>query len=478
MPQPNATRRQVLKIAAALAGIGVGAPFALNLAAMANASAATSGSGYRGIVYVNLGGGNDGQNVVLATDPTSWTTYQQYRDTSATDGANSIYLPASTLLNIAPANAYGGGVNAGRTFAFHPNLPNLQALFQAKRAAVVANVGPLIAPLSAAQYKAGSAPIPQNLYSHNSQTATWQAFDGSQNKFGWGGRLGDLLMAQNAAATFTCISVGGGQLFLQGEQIVSVEANYSGLPAIAGLLQNQLAATSVFPASGEGTDVTTTVLNKILTQPRSDDYFANDLITTTNRSIAAQQTMAQNLVASVPVPPANNGLASQFAAILRIMASNAGLGVSRQVFYAQLGGFDMHDGEVLRHQALLSEFDAAVAYFDTAVTALGLSQNAVMFTGSEFGRTFTSNGDGTDHGWGNHHFVIGGPVRGGDIYGTFPTLGVNNASNVGAALLPAISVDQYAATFATWLGVPPGSLGDVFPNLGNFASTNLGFLST
>ena len=470
-------RRQILKISTALAGAGIFSPFALNLATMTNAVAAGA-SGYRGIVFVNFSGGNDGHNTVLATDAASWQTYQEYRDTTAVDGVDSINLSLSSLLPIRPTNAYGNGVNSARTFALHPNLPNVQRLFAAKRAAIVANVGPLIAPLTASQYSAGSVPIPLNLFSHNSQSATWQAFDGSNNKYGWGGRLGDLLLSSNSGASFTCISASGSQLFLQGSQTVGLEVGLNGLPAISGLIQNNSLAPSIYPSSGEGSDATVAALNKILTQPRTNDYFASDLIGITNASLAAQQIMSANLVATVPTPPSDNGLATQLAAVLRIMASSAGLGVTRQVFFVQLGGFDMHDGEVLRHQALLQEFDDAVSYFDSSTQSLGLGSNAVLFTGSEFGRSFTSNGDGTDHGWGNHHFVIGGDVKGGDIYGAFPTLGVNNANFVGTALLPSIAVDEYASTLATWLGVPNSSLADVFPNIGNFATTNLGYMST
>ena len=443
-----------------------------------------AGSAYRALIYMHFSGGNDPHNTVFATDPDSWSTYLKYRDTTATDGLTSIALDKSTLLPINPRNA--ASLNNGRTFGLHPSLSYTQSLFSARRAAIIANVGPLIAPLTAAQYKAASVPIPLNLFSHNSQSATWQAFSGPGAQYGWGGKMGDLLLAQNANAVFSCVSVAGNSVFLAGEQCVQLQVGANGLPAISGLVRNGALAPSVFDGYfGETADTTTAALRSILTGSGKRDLFAEDLVTINKRSIAAQTQLQQALVPAyssanpngVAAPPAANALASQLQLVLRAAASASALGVDRQVFFLNMGGFDSHDAEVINQGKNLKIIDDAIRYFDSTATALGLINNITMVTGSDFGRSFTSNGDGTDHGWGSHHFAVGGGVNGGDIYGRFPTLGVNNDDFVGTALLPGQAVEQYGATLAKWMGLSPTSVSEVFPNSKNFSTSDLGFMT-
>ena len=479
MSPANASRRQFLRTLSVLTAAGTATPFAINLAAM-NSAIAAPASGYRAMIYLNMAGGNDCHNTVLATDPISWASYNKYRDTTLADGTLSIALAQTGLLPIAPSSVAAGSINAGRTFALNPNLTGLQGLFASKRAAVIANVGPMIAPITAAQYMAHTVPVPQNLFSHNSQSATWQAFQGEGSQFGWGGRIGDLLGSGNSNAVFTVISASGNSVFLSGTSVVQLQTGPAGIPAIDGLLKNNIPASAVFtPYGGEKPDNTTAALQKILTRSGHSDLFAQDIAAVNQRSITAQAQMGQSLVpiSAVGTPPIGNSLASQLQIVMRIMASASALGVTRQIFYVNMGGFDTHDGEIVNHAKLMRELDDGVTYFDSSVAALGLQNNVVLFSGSEFGRTFTSNGDGCDHGWGSHHFIVGGGVKGGDIYGRFPTLGVNNSDNVGAALLPQFSVDQFGATMARWMGVPDSSLNDVFPNLANFGSArDLGFM--
>lgn len=476
------TRRGLFRRASLLTAAGY-SPIALNLATMLPTVAQAATSGYRALVYMHFSGGNDPHNTVLATDPDSWATYLKYRDTSATDGIASIALDKTKLLPITPSNA--SGLNAGRTFALHPNLSYLQSLFAARRAAIIANVGPLIAPLTAAQYAAKSVTVPLNLFSHNSQSATWQAFSGPGAQYGWGGKMGDLLLAQNPNAVFSCISVAGNSVFLAGDQVVQLQVGGNGLPAIPGLVKNGATAPAVFDGySGEAPDNTTAALRSILTRSGRRDLFADDLATVTARSIAAQAQLEAALVPAystakpngVATPPIGNNLAGQLQLVLRAAASASALGVNRQVFFLNIGGFDSHDNELVGQGANLQAIDDAVRYFDTTATALGLINGITLMTGSDFGRSFTSNGDGTDHGWGSHHFAIGGGVVGGDIYGRFPTLGVNNDDFVGTALLPNQAVEQFGATVARWMGLSATSLADVFPNLKNFSKADLGFM--
>ena len=472
------SRREFLRNTALLSAGGLVSPFIFSLASVRSAIAQTAGP-VKAIIYVNMNGGNDSHNTVLATDPDSFSTYLKYRDTSAVDGADSIALPNNSLLPINPLNA--AGLNTGRTFALHPNLLNLQSLFATKKAAIVANVGPMLVPVSAAQYAAQSVPLPLNLFAHNSQSATWQSSSASGAQYGWGGLVADSLMTQNSGAIFTSISASGNAVFLAGDRAVRLEVGSSGLPAI-----NELEKSALFdPFGGEAPDSTLSTFKSIQSATRSD-LFAQDVVNITQRSVAAQALFKQSLVPAynatsapngVAAPPANNDLAAKFQTILRILASSASLGTTRQIFYTSFGGFDSHDGEIVNHGALMTTFDEAVGYFMTTAAGLGLANSATLFTGSEFGRTFSSNGDGSDHGWGAHHFVIGGAVRGGEIYGRFPTLGVGNADNVGTALLPSLAVDQYAATLASWMGVSTSTLPSIFPHLSNFNEPNLGFMS-
>lgn len=484
MTVQDPSRRALLRHASLLALARSCSPIALNLAALVPATARAAAGDYRALVYIHFAGGNDAHNMVLATDPTSWSAYQKYRNTTAVDGATSIALDSSTVLAVSHANA--ADQNTGRSFALHPNLAYLKTLYTAKRAAVVANVGPLITPTSAAQYKAASVPLPLNLFSHNSQSATWQAFSGPGARAGWGGKMGDLLLAQNANAVYSCMSVAGNSVFLAGQNVVQLQVGGTGLAPMNGVARNGGLTTSVFdPYSGDGPDTTVQALTDILTRAGRADVFASDVATINKRSIDAQADLAHKLVpaynassapAGVATPPAGNGLAAQLQFVLRSAASATALGVKRQVFFLQLGGFDFHSDEIARQAALMQTLDDAVRYFDATASGLGLTNNITLMTGSDFGRSFTSNGDGTDHGWGSHHFVVGGAVAGGDVYGRFPTLGVNNEDNVGAALLPNQAVDQYGATLARWMGVSTTALDDVFPNLRNFSSRDLGFM--
>lgn len=192
--------------------------------------------------------------------------------------------------------------------------------------------------------------------------------------------------------------------------------------------------------------------------------------------------------AGVPNPPqyldpvtnnlADNQLATSLQTVARIIGGRASLGVSRQIFFVQLGSFDTHDGQAPQHARLLTQLGQALEYFDGLMTSFGLGDQVTTFTASDFGRTLTSNSDGTDHGWGSHHFVVGGAVRGQDMYGQYPVVGTNQDNDVGAGrLIPTVAVDQYAGTLARWFGLSDGQIRQIFPNFTNFGTDPyLGFM--
>ena len=470
------SRRQFLRTAsmASMAGISA-SPFILGLNSMAAMAQSSNSTGYKALVCVFLQGGNDGHGTVIATDPSSYSAF-----TTARSGAPGLAYPMAQLLPITLKTP-----QSGRTFALNPALVGVQNLFNAGRAAIVANSGTLIAPATKAQVHANSVPLPASLYSHFDQTAAWQAIasnGGSAEHVGWGGAVADLIesMNMNSNSTFTCISTAGIALFLSGQSSFQLNVTSAGPIPIYGL------ANPPF-----GLPTTANPLSAILTADENN-LFAKEYGVVVNRSIAAQATLASAMLPAgpggIPNPPqfldpmtnklVDNQLGVSLQTVARIIAGSSALGVTRQIFYVQLGSFDTHNNQAVQHAQLLSQLGGALEYFDGLMVANGMGNNVTAFTASDFGRTLTCNSNGTDHGWGSHHFVVGGAVQGQDMYGQYPVVGADQANDVGAGrLIPTTSVDQYAGTLARWFGLSDGQVRQVFPNFGNFGSNPyLGFM--
>jgi uncharacterized protein (DUF1501 family) len=456
----SVSRRQFLKTASLMSIAGAASPFALNLASISAASAQTL-PGYRAIVCLFLNGGNDHANTLIPYDQPSYNEYLAARDTIA--------IPRDAQLT---ANATGPVASqGGREFAFHPALTAFKTHWDQNRLAVVANAGPLIVPTTKTQYNNRSVPLPPKLFSHNDQVSAWQAdrARGEGPGLGWGGTLGDLLMSQNSNALFTCISASGNAVFLSGQNVIQYRVSSSGAIAIRGVTDTTLYGSAAATAAYRSL-ITSTPANMI----------ENELGVVTNRSITANETLRTALPAAstlIPAIPANNGLAAQLSVVARIIAARGALGTSRQVFFVSLGGFDNHDVLLTQHAAQLTQLNAAVTAFYAWLTQAGVQNDVTIFTGSDFGRTLTSNGDGSDHGWGSHHFVLGGAVLGHEVYGTFPPTAFGTSVDIGQGnTIPGVAVDQYAATFARWLGVSDTDVPLVLPNVGNYPSRYLAFL--
>lgn len=476
MCKSHQSRRQFLRAAsmASMAGFYV-SPFFLELNSLAAMAQGTGGGDYRALVCVYLQGGNDGHGTVIATDSDSFTAFTQARS-----GAPGLAYPMNELLPITLKTP-----QSGRTFALNPSLGGVQNLFNAGRAAIVANMGTLVTPATKAQINANSVPLPDSLFSHFDQTAAWQAIAsnlGSGEHVGWGGAVADAIegMNLNSNSMFTCISTAGNALFLAGQSSFQLNVTPAGPIPIYGLAQPPFGA----PAA-------TNALSPILGNDETN-LFAQEYQTVINRSIQAQSmltsAMAPAGTGGVANPPqyldpvtnmlADNPLAASLQTVARIIAGRASLGVTRQIFYVQLGSFDTHDGQAQTHAKLLTQLGSAFEYFDGVMVNMGLSNNVTSFTISDFGRTLTSNSDGTDHGWGSHHFVVGGAVQGQNMYGQYPVIGSNQANDLGAGrLIPTTAVEQYAGTLASWFGLSDGQIRNVFPNFGNFGtSPYLGFM--
>jgi len=453
------SRREFLRTAARLSVAGSAGPFALNLATIGAAAAQTAGD-YRALVCLFMYGANDHNNTVIPFDTANFNAY-----TAARAG---LTRTLADLLPLTPSVPLGGS-NAGRQFALPKELAPLKTIWDAGKLAIMANVGPLIVPTTKTQYTNLSVPLPPKLFSHNDQQSVWQASAPEGAKQGWGGRIGDLMASQNVNSIFTCNSVAGSAVFLAGQTTVAYQLSTAGSTPIAGLSGN------LFGSSTAGA-----TLRSIITSG-SANVFTQDLAETTQRSIDANATLSTALASApdLPLPAdlATSNLAAQLRLVARMIASRDALGARRQVFFVSLGGFDTHDDQLTTQPDLHTQLGAALAYFYNATVSLGVANNVTTFTGSDFGRTLTSNGDGSDHGWGSHHFVLGGSVLGQRYYGTFPIMGLNNNDEVGSGrLLPTTSVDQFAATLARWFGVSDSNLSLVLPNIGNFGSSNVGFM--
>jgi uncharacterized protein (DUF1501 family) len=405
-------------------------------------------------------GGNDGNNTVIPIDNVGYGRYAAVR--TAASGTN---LAQGALLPISP-------VNVGMPFGLHPMLTDLQTLFNSGHLAILANVGTLLQPTSQSDYKAGVRP--QSLYSHADQQTQWQsAVSNTVSSTGWGGRLADKLTSYNAGTSFPVItSLDGTVLFTTGNSAVPLAVPVSGTFALAGFANNaagnaRLAAVNALLAQ---TSPNAFVQGEsgIGRQALSLSSTVNPILTSTNSTVAP---LFSSLTSSI---------SKQFFQVAKLIEARAATGARRQIFFVQLGSFDTHTDQLNRQQALFRDLSPAMKAFHDATVALGVSSQVTTFTLSDFSRTFQpASGGGTDHAWGNHHFIMGGAVNGGRMYGQYPQLalgGPSDAENEGR-WIPTSSVDQYGATLARWMGVSAGDIAAVFPNLYRFGASDLGFLS-
>ncbi len=450
------TRRDFMKVALRSVG-AAGALGALGKFGEMNAFAG-SGGPYQALVCINLAGGNDGHNMVIpiATAQQNYSLYQQARQglAQAQAGLRQIH-------------------NGNDVYGLHPLMPEIAALYNNGNAAIVANVGMLVQPTTKAIYQSNNqALLPSQLFSHSDQSNQWQtAIPNGTASTGWGGRVEDSLQSQfNSGASFSPItSTGGCGIFCTGAQTYAATVPVGGASLLVGAnTPSRLAAVQQLMTFDNGLK---------LVQAANATF---------NRGVGFS-TALNNALATAKVNtvfPATL-IGSQLQTVARIMKVRGALGIGRQIFFCQLGGFDTHGAQLGTQDPLLQQLSQAVGAFYQALQEVGTDQNTVTFTTSEFGRTLQPNGNaGTDHAWGSHHFVIGtaqaagGPVAGGKFYGQFPSLALGGPddANTRGTLVPTTAVEQYAATMGQWFGISQANLTTVFPYLGNFPVTNLGFV--
>jgi uncharacterized protein (DUF1501 family) len=490
------SRRAFLKRSGQLAFAGAALPTAINLAAIGEAAAQNAGDDYKALVCVFLYGGNDYANTLIPADAASYAAYQTIRGTTGSTLQNGIALgrtPETINGVLAPGidsslltPVAGGepvsvltGQAAGLQYALHPSMSGMQSLFNAGQAAVMLNCGPLVVPLTKATYNGSNRtlyPRPPKLFSHNDQQSIWQSSSPEGSTIGWGGNIGDLALASNGGnSLFTCISLTGNAVFLAGDQALSYQVGSGGAVKI-----NAVGSPYGFSNPTIGAAIT-----QMLSPTGRTHILEREYATVSSRAVGAEGIITSAIAGTgpannvFPAPyntfPADNSLASQLRMVARLIAARGTLGVKRQVFMVSLGGFDSHDNLMADHTRNMTRVSTALKAFTDAMATLGVADKVTAFTATDFGRTLSSNGDGSDHGWGSHQLVVGGAVNGAKFYGYAPPVSVGNTTaaqdqwHVGQGrLLPTTSVDQYAATLAKWFGVTDAQLPGILPSIDRF----------
>ncbi len=448
------TRRDFLRLACCSAAtasmVGGLSKFGL-VSAMAQGS-----TDYKALVCIFFFGGNDSNNLIVPIDSAGYTNYQTIRANLAI-GQGSL-LPLQ--------------INGQANFGLHPNLTQLQTLFNTDKAlAVLTNVGTLVQPTTRQNYQQFQH-VPENLFSHADQQDQWQTtqLSGIPNA-GWAGKVADKVGPTfNTGAQFPPIlSVAGSPIFCTGDVTRPFTMSPGSTPGVQGI------GTS---AAGQARFQS---LQELLTFDTGISM-VQAASTVTGQSVqqgALLSTALKNIPAIQTVFPANNGLASQLKQVAQVIAARSALSVNRQIFFCSLGGFDTHSDQLPTQASLFSQLNGAMAAFYQATKELGVANNVTTFTLSEFSRTFQpGSNNGTDHAWGGHQLMMGGAVKGNAVYGQFPTQALGGPDDTGSngRWIPSTSVDQYAATLASWFGVAGSDLPSIFPNLANFQTSNLGFL--
>jgi len=447
----NKARRDFLKRQMVLGGC-----FAAGLDVISMPAQAANVQGYKALVCINLAGGNDSFNMFI---PTSASAHKDYAD-----ARQFLAVPKEQILPISPVT-----YSDGQAYGFHPSMTETQKLFNSGDLAVIANVGSLLRPITKAEYEAQSG-VPRRLFSHNDQTDSWLAANArGSNGQGWAGRIMDMLYPSNPPIPSPSFSIGGSSLWSKGTRSRALEMGAKGvgsayLPYHRGPMKLRAAFQSMYEAG-----------------VKESNLFANEHAMTLQRGqdYASQVNAALENSPTFTTEFTGGYLADQLKMVANLIAvrSNLGQTTGRQVFFVRLGGWDTHDTQLEDHPKQLAHLDSALYAFQQAMIELNEQNSVTAFTATEFGRSLTPNGTGTDHGWGGHNLVMGGAIRGGDVYGLMPQVSRDSSDTVANnRIIPTTSVDQYSATLARWFGLTEAELGGVFPNLSNFATTDLGFL--
>ena len=470
------TRRDFLRTTACALG-GTALASSIDTFGIVHALTPQAATDYKALVCVFLNGGNDGNNMLVSLDQYNGPVGSLVEGYSNVRAASGLAIAQASLLPISPVS--------GGSYGFHPNMPEMRDLFNQGKLAVLCNNGPLVEPLTRTTYQNGTGKKPLQLFSHSDQVGLFQtAIANTVSQTGWAGRVGDKTSGLNGSATFPSnISIAGVNLLLTGVDTRQLAVADSGT-SLANVLQLTMTGTASDQASRfvSFNELRTLDNNFKLVKAASD--IRSSSIETDNALSSVNPTLAT-------VFP-NTSLGRQLKQVALLIKActdpAAGINMKRQIFFTQIGGFDTHSGEIGGQGGLLTQVSQAISAFYAATVELGVQDKVVTFTMSDFGRTLQPAGTGvnavgTDHAWGNHQLIAGGLVQGHTLYGTYPTLRLggpddtDGGSNPRGRWIPTTSVEQYAATLATWYGLSAADLPAVFPLIGRFSTPNLGFLA-
>jgi len=494
-PPSVLSRREFIR-QAACAAVGTAALTATvrDLRFMNAAVAQSNISDYKALVCIFLAGGNDSNNLIIPTIQSEWANYNTIRTSVLALQLTGVPFP---VIPTSPLNS------DGHSYGLHPACPEMVTLFGEGKLAVLFNTGTLVYPLTRAQYQSGALSKPPQLFSHADQVTQWQTSIPDQPPLtGWGGRCADLLAAvQPNAPISLSVTLSGANTFEVGTSISQYSVSTSGAVSLSGVSGARLQALTnvlALPYS----NLQAQAYAKVAAHTINTSAVLNSAILPTADPSGSVQYWTTPFPGSSPfqvVTPTsgqkfNSSLGPQLKMVARLIeaghrsVASGGFGMKRQIFFCNVGGYDLHTGQTAlvngkidptqgAHANLFAELSQCLLAFQRAMEQLGLSNSVTAFTSSDFGRTFPSNGQGSDHGWGSHHLILGGAVKGQQTYGKFPTLTVNGPDDTSTGRwIPTTATDQYFATLATWFGVDSGNLTTVFPNLGRFGSTDLGFI--
>jgi uncharacterized protein (DUF1501 family) len=446
------TRRDFVRKSCCGAAAGMAAASFGRLGLM-NAMAQSS-TDYKAMVCIFMFGGNDANNMIVPNDSAGYANYAAIRA--------GLALPQSQLLSITPPSI-------GSPFGFHPSMVEIQKLFTTKKLAVLANVGTLVQPTTRAQFTKSQATLPENLFSHEDQQVQMQtAAPATLASAGWGGLLADKIQAIYGGNFPISISLAGTNIFVEGLAMRSMESSGNPTAPLGGF-------------SGNSQDTARlTALQNLLTFDTGLSLIQSASKVTSN-ALNDSKTLAVALASNKALMTAfpTSSLGGQLKQVAQIIQARSALGLARQIFFVSIGGFDTHSDQLPAQLSLFKDLSQSMNAFYNATVEMGVDSNVTSFTLSDFARTLQPDSTaGTDHAWGSHHMIMGGAAKGGDFYGTFPTLalgGPDDATNQGR-WIPTTSLDQYGATLAQWFGVPATDLPSIFPNLANFTSPILKFI--
>ena len=440
---------------------------------MINALAQSAVSDYKALVCIFLSGGNDGNNTVIPYDD-----YNNPGGYNAVRGASQLAIPQASLLQISPIST------GGRKFGLHPGMVEMQTLFNQQKLAILCNVGTLNEPLTKTVYQSSPSKRPYQLFSHSDQVTQQQtSVSNLPGDTGWGGRTSDIMFGINGNAPLPMVvSLAGTSLFTTGADTRPLAI--SPAPALLSqvLVLNGYSFTSQTDARSRAFDQIRVLDNDHSLLKASSDVLNQALVT----SQALSNSASFEVTTAFPATTLGNQL-KQIARLIKANQAQPALSLKRQIFFCSLGGFDHHSGQLNGQNALLAQVSQALKAFYDETVAQGISSQVTTFTLSDFGRTLQPAGSGagavgSDHAWGNHALILGGAVRGGDFYGAYPTLALggpddtDSGSNPRGRWIPTTSIDQYGATLARWFGLSSSQVSTVFPFIGRFATSDLGFL--